>query len=113
MFKILLLGLDLCYICNMKNYGGEHTPSIGFLQCYTWHLPYGIAINFTLNDAELSGIGHRVYGLASSNDPFIFVHFRGVFPYKSIHPLGVFPVLLHDNLQFKLILWWISRNGHT
>ena len=32
--------------------------------------------------AELSGIGHRVYGLSSANDfPFIFVHFRGVFPY--------------------------------
>ena len=40
------------------------------------------AINFEWNNAELSGVGHRVYGLSSANDfPFIFVHFRGVFPY--------------------------------
>jgi hypothetical protein len=43
-------------------------------------------INFERNNAELSGIGHRVYGLSSANDfPLIFfVHFRGVFPYISL-----------------------------
>ena len=40
------------------------------------------AINFERNNAEWSGIGHRVHGLSSANDfPFNFVHFRGVFPY--------------------------------
>ena len=52
-----------------------------------WSVTTGIchmafAINFTRINAELGSIGHRVYGLSNANDfPWIFVHFRGVFPY--------------------------------
>ena len=41
------------------------------------------AIYFARINAALGGIGHRVYGLSNANIlPFIFVQFRGVFPYK-------------------------------
>ena len=40
------------------------------------------AFSFEWNNVQLSGIVHRVYvSYGANNIPFIFVHFRGVFPY--------------------------------
>ena len=47
-------------------------------------LQLAVAINFARINATLGDIGHHVYGLSNANVlPFIFVHFRGVFPYIS------------------------------